>query len=577
MRFRNIWTPLLVLVLAFGLFSGPVFAQENDPQTTIKGQECLELPHNPETATDPLEETYEIELELIADGFTSPVYLTTAPDDSGRLFVVDQVGQVHIIDQDGNLLNEPFLDISEQLVELQNGFDERGLLGLAFHPEYVENGRLFVYYSAPLRESAPQGWNHTSHISEFMVMEDDENQVDPESERILLQVDQPQFNHDGGTVKFGPDGYLYISLGDGGGANDNEEGHVEDWYEFNEGGNAQSRQNLLGSILRIDVDTENGELYAIPDDNPFAGEDGAEEIYVFGLRNPYRFSFDRDEEYGMFIGDAGQNLFEEINLAEEPGQNFGWNVKEGTHCFDAANPQIPPNECPEVDDRGEPLVDPIIEYLNGNEEGGLGLVVVNGYLYRGAEVAPLQGNFIFGDWSRSFTMPQARLFMAEPQEEGLWPITELIVTGEQEGFEKFLLGFGEDHNGEIYVLTSEMSGPSGETGQIFRIMSAEEDAEAAVEEETFQLTAQNFAFDRNQFSVSAGATIVIEFTNQDQLPHNFSLYESSAAQNNLFEGEIITGVQTITYEFTAPEEPGEYYFRCDVHPNMNGQFIVEDN
>jgi glucose/arabinose dehydrogenase/plastocyanin len=593
MRFRMIWTPLLVFALAFGLFHGPVLAQQDDPQTTIPGQEDPQLPYNPQTATEPIEQTYEIELELVAEGFTSPVYLTYAPDDSGRLFVVDQAGVLYIIDEDGELLEEPFLDLTDQIVELQEGFDERGVLGLAFHPDYTENGRLFVHYSAPLRDGAPEEWNHTSHISEFRVMLDDENQVDLASERIILQVDQPQFNHNGGTIKFGPDGYLYISFGDGGGANDTGEGHVQDWYEYNEGGNAQARENLLGAILRIDIDpinnNDNGNEqdqtaaaempYTIPEDNPFVDEDGEDEIYVYGLRNPYRFSFDRDGEYGMFIGDVGQDLFEEINLVEEAGQNFGWSVREGTHCFDAANPMVPPTECPDIDDRGEPLVDPVIEYLHANVEDGIGISLINGYLYRGSDVAGLQGNFVFGDWSQSFAEPGGRLFMAEPQDEGLWPITELIVTGEHEGFEKFVLGFGEDQDGELYVLTTEMGGPTGDTGTVYRIISteAEVDGEAVITETSFDLTAQGMFFDRNEFTVPAGAQVVIEFNNEEQLPHNFSLYESSDAQVSLFAGEIITGPDTITYEFTAPEEPGEYYFQCDVHPQMNGQFIVEEN
>jgi glucose/arabinose dehydrogenase len=187
---------------------------------------------------------------------TSPVTLVSARDRSGRLFVVDQVGLIRVIDRDGRLLPEPFLDLRSRIVPLMPDFDERGLLGLAFHPRYAHNGRFFVYYSAPLRPGALAGYNHTSHISEFRVSTTHRNRADLGSERILLQVDEPQFNHNAGTLVFGPrDGYLYISLGDGGGANDVGLGHVEDWYAANAGGNGQDiQQNLLGDILRIDVD-----------------------------------------------------------------------------------------------------------------------------------------------------------------------------------------------------------------------------------------------------------------------------------------------------------------------------------
>jgi glucose/arabinose dehydrogenase len=288
-------------------------------------------------AQSPQIEPRPIGLELVAEGFTAPVRVVAAPDDSGRLFVVDQTGQIWVIASDGTLLQEPFLDIADRLVELRQTYDERGLLGLAFHPGYAQNGRFFVYYSAPLREGAPQDFDHTARISEFSVSSLNPDQADPGSERIILEVDQPQSNHNGGTLLFGPeDGFLYISLGDGGARNDAAPGHVADWYAFNEGGNGQDvTQNLLGSILRIDVDT--GDPYGIPQDNPFVGREGLDENYAYELRNPYRMSFDRTGEYGLFAVDAGQELWEEISIIVKGG-NYGWNVKEGTHCFDAANP-----------------------------------------------------------------------------------------------------------------------------------------------------------------------------------------------------------------------------------------------
>lgn len=215
-------------------------------------------------------------LELVADGLSAPVQALSPPDGSGRLFVVDQVGRIRVVSADGVLLEEPFLDLRDRLVPLGPDLDERGALGLAFHPDYAANGRLFVYYSAPLRTEGPAGWDHTSHVSEFSVSNDPDI-ADGGSERVVLQVDQPQANHNGGQVMFGPtDGHLYISLGDGGGGNDVGTGHTPAI------GNAQDTTNLLGAILRIDVD--GAEPYAIPADNPFAGIEGRDEVFAYGLR-----------------------------------------------------------------------------------------------------------------------------------------------------------------------------------------------------------------------------------------------------------------------------------------------------
>src|SRR5688572_16114782 len=223
-----------------------------------------------------------ITLDMVAEGLASPLVVMEAPDNSERLFIVDQGGQIYIY-HDGAMMAQPFLDISAKMIARQGPQDERGLLGLAFHPDFENNGRFFIFYSGPLSSTGPAGWDHTNHIAEFSVTPG-EDQANPASERILLSIDHPQGNHNAGMIAFGPDGYLYISVGDGGGANDTDEGHVE-------GGNGQDiTQNLLGSILRISVDET--EEYGIPADNPFVGIDGFDEIYAFGLRNPYRFSFD---------------------------------------------------------------------------------------------------------------------------------------------------------------------------------------------------------------------------------------------------------------------------------------------
>lgn len=411
-------------------------------------------------------------LSLVAEGLTAPVSMAEAPDGSGNLFIADQIGLIRVVTPDGGLQEEPFLDLRDQLVELRERYDERGLLGLAFHPDYASNGRFFVYYSAPLRPEAPEDWNHTSHLSEFRVSADP-LRADEGSERILLQVDQPQGNHNAGALAFGPrDGYLYLSLGDGGGANDTGVGHVEDWYEENAGGNGQDvTQNLLGSILRLDVD--GGDPYAIPADNPFVGTEGLDEIYAYGFRNPYRFSFDMRGNNQLYVGDAGQELYEEVSIVEKGG-NYGWNVKEGTHCFDAENPENPPTNCPDTDVWGNPLIDPVIEFRNSKQGNGLGLVVVGGYVYRGMEQPTLKNQYLFGAWSTSFGTPDGRVFAARTRSanSGLWDFEEVTFSNTPSGrLNAFLLAFGQDAAGEVYLLTSGTTGPSGSTGKVYKIVS----------------------------------------------------------------------------------------------------------
>jgi glucose/arabinose dehydrogenase len=436
-----------------------------------------------------------IRLELIADGFTQPVLVTQAPDDSGRLFIVDMVGQIWILMPDGTLLAEPFLDISDRLVELNPAYDERGLLGLAFHPDYAENGRFFVYYNAPLLPSAPDDWDHTNVLSEFQVMAGDPDKGDPTSEAILLEEPWPYTNHNGGTIAFGPDGMLYLSWGDGGRANDTDEdpsigGHVEDWYDGNAGGNGQDIElNPMGSIMRLDVSTPM--TYTVPADNPFVGELGSDLLelqWAYGFRNPYRFSFDRGGANEMFVGDAGQDMWEEIDIAVTGG-NYGWNVKEGTHCFDAANPMTVPATCPDAipadadhPDAGAPLIDPIIELPHSDnptvdEPERDGLTIIGGHVYRGAELPHLQGRYFFGVWSGGALQTDSgplyfpgELFIGTRQPDDSWLYDQVNITNMANGdLLDFLLSFGEDNAGNLYVLTTENVGPTGDTGRVWRV------------------------------------------------------------------------------------------------------------
>jgi glucose/arabinose dehydrogenase len=401
-----------------------------------------------------------IRLQPVADGFTSPVALVPSPDGTGRLFVADQIGTITILKPNGT--KELFLDLRSKLVNLDPNFDECGLLGLAFHPQYQTNGRLYVYYSAPLRAGGPSGWNHTSHISEFKVAVGNPDKADPASERLLLQVDKPQFNHNGGQITFGPDGFLYIPLGDGGAGSDVGLGHPP-------GGNGQDTSTLLGSILRIDVD--GGAPYGIPADNPFANGGGRPETFAWGLRNPFRIAFDLGGSHELFVGDAGQNQWEEINIVTKGG-NYGWNLMEGSHGFNPASPGSVVTTVPTVDAAGRPLLGPIIEYKN-TAAGGIGSAVIGGFVYRGAALPQFQGAYIFGDFSDEGSPASGRLFIAKrPAASGsLWPFEEITVSGNASGrINSLIRSFGQDATGELYVLAAGNAGPSGTTGKVFKIV-----------------------------------------------------------------------------------------------------------
>ncbi len=414
----------------------------------------------------PIGSPVAIGVEIVADGFVSPVQLVQAPGNHGRRFVVDQIGVIYGLTPSGNVMPKPFLDIRDRITPLRAQGDERGLLSVAFHPDFFRNGRFFVFYTAPPRPGAPAEFNNTITISEFRTQGAQQIHADPSSERIVLQVDHPQSNHNGGTVAFGPDGYLYISIGDGGGRDDEGLGHVEDWYTENAGGNGQDiTQNLLGNILRIDVNR--GSPYAIPADNPFVDTPGLDEIYAYGLRNPYRMSFDPGGSHILLSMDAGQELWEEVSLIEKGG-NYGWNVKEGTHCFDAENPEISPPTCPSVDPTtGIPLSDPVIEFANAGQPGGLAFTVVGGHVYRGNDVPSLFGRYIFG--GATSTVGRGRLFVAtNTGSNTLWPIQELLING-TDRLDFFVKGFGQDRDGEVYIMATGELGPVATTGTVLKI------------------------------------------------------------------------------------------------------------
>ncbi len=338
-------------------------------------------------------------LQEVADGLASPVYLTAPPGDD-RLFVVEQGGTIRVL-KDGQVLEEPFLDLRGRITS----GGERGLLSMAFHPRYASNGRFFVYFT---------DLEGDIRIEEHRVSSDPDR-ADAAPGRTLLTVDHPRGNHNGGLVLFGPDGRLYAGLGDGGGGGDPDE-------------NGQDLGTLLGKILRLDVD--GSQPYSVPPDNPFVGQAGARgEIWAYGLRNPWRFSFDR-QTGDLYIADVGQNAFEEVNAVAAgvaPGLNYGWNIMEGTHCFE------PEQGC---DQNGLTL--PVIEY--GRSDG---CSVTGGYVYRGSALPDLGGTYFYSDFCEGF-IRSFELSGGAATEARSWP--ELEPGGN-------VTSFGEDAAGELYLTT----------------------------------------------------------------------------------------------------------------------------
>ena len=418
----------------------------------------------------PVPEGPTIALDTVAEGFEQPVDFAT-PSGDDRQFVVDRPGQVYVVNADGRR-EEPFIDVSGRMTPVEG---EQGLLGLAFHPEFGSNGRFYLRYSAPSTDETPDSYSHTAVLAEFRA-NDDRTAGQLDTERRLLEVPEPQSNHNAGALGFGPDGYLYVPFGDGGRADDVGTGHAADWYA-NNGGNGQDvRETLLGSVLRIDVDSEeDGNPYAIPDGNPLVGEPGLNEQFAWGFRNPWRMSF---SDGTLFVVDVGESNYEEVNIVEK-GENYGWNVREGNHCYNTGSPADPPTVCPErtpPDVRGgEPLVDPIVEYPHVYEGNDVGLAVIGGHVYDGDAIPALQGRYVFGDYSESGG-PCGSLFAAIPpvDDDGTWSLEELRVAGGPEGsLDAYLLGVGQDAAGECYALTTDVLGvdPSTTTGEVRKLVA----------------------------------------------------------------------------------------------------------
>ena len=350
-------------------------------------------------------------LERIVSGVGFPVQLA-APTGDPQLFIVDKSGMIRVF-EDGTLLAEPFLDVRG----LVSDGNEQGLLSVAFHPGYSANGRFFVYYTD--RDDDTQ-------VVEYRVSADPDR-ADPNPVKTILSVDQPFRNHNGGLIVFGPDGMLYIALGDGGGGGDPLEA-------------GQSLATLLGALLRIDIDS--GDPFAIPPDNPFAGQAGARgEIWAYGLRNPWRYSFDR-QTGDLYIADVGQNDREEVNAApgNVAGLNYGWNTMEGSECFD------PSQGC---DPSGLTL--PVLDYDHDD-----GCSVTGGFVYRGIALPELAGMYLYSDFCSGFVR-SFRLAGDVATEQREWPGLEPS--------ERSVTAFGEDADGELYITTG--------TGNVYKIVPGE--------------------------------------------------------------------------------------------------------
>jgi glucose/arabinose dehydrogenase len=414
-----------------------------------------------------------IGLKLLAEGFGAPETLVPIPDGTGRLLVAEQAGLIHVLDRDGKKSETPFLDLRQKIVELGKGMEERGLLGLALHPQFKSNHKLYVVYSAPRRASAPAQWDHTERLSEFKTAGADSTGADPASERVVLEIDEPDWNHNSGRIAFGPDGYLYWTVGDGGAFND--VGDVARGRGHPPEGNGQKLDTLLGKVLRIDVD--HGMPYGIPKDNPFAAnKKGLPEIYAYGLRNPWGISFDRGGKHDLIVADVGQDRWEEINVIVNGG-NYGWRLREGFEGFDPNTPRTAPTNSVTVGADGKPFIDPVFAYKTlrgrGTDPDAYGVTITGGYVYRGKAFPSLVGKYVFADWSRSMAIPDGTLLVATiPKEAGArWTVQPLALKEFPNGrIKSYIWALGEDDDGELYVLANGINSVANTRGKILKLV-----------------------------------------------------------------------------------------------------------
>lgn len=380
-------------------------------------------------------------VEEFSSGLASPLIVVNANDGSERVFIGEQQGLVHISLEDKSKLATPFLDIRSSVMNNDGSSrDERGFLGMTFHPQHKQNGLFYVYYSA-------NNAGHVSRISEIRTMTGDPNQADPSTERVILEIPEPFGNHNGGQILFGDDGFLYLCVGDGGSGGDPRR-------------NGQNLNSLLGTILRIDVDqTSVGLQYAIPSDNPFIGQNARPEIFAYGMRNPWRCGKDSGDALSgagrgrIICGDVGQSAREELDLIESGG-NYGWNIKEGFICFSTPC-VVPGNE-----------VLPILDY--GRSLGGS---ITGGEFYRGWRNPNYYGEYIYGDFV------SGNIWSLKENGAGVWENDEVTMCGTDlcrdgltSNYLNNILSYGRDESGEVYMCTTDGSTPSARRGKVFRFV-----------------------------------------------------------------------------------------------------------
>lgn len=377
--------------------------------------------------TKPHPDSLVFHLEKIADSLDAPLAIENAHDGSGRLFIGEQAGKIMVL-KNGKVLPEPFINIRKLLVPMRNEYMDVGLLGFAFHPDYKNNGRFFIHYSAPSKK----GFDNTSILAEGHVSAGNPDKAE-DTLHTLLEVEQPESNHNGGNIVFDKNGHLFLGFGDGGGQGD-KHGKI---------GNSQDTAQLLGKIIRLDVNKE--KPYAIPPDNPFVNKPGRDEIYSYGFRMPWRIAFDR-ETGELFCSDVGQDKYEEVDIIEK-GRNYGWRAMEGFHIYDSL-----------LYNEAEQYALPVVEYPHSD-----GISITGGYVYRGKEFPDMNGIYLFADWA-------FKMYCMTKDDSGKWTKRDCRFADKPDNKFKFRINsFGEDESGEVYMAIQNEIGAISPTGEIYKI------------------------------------------------------------------------------------------------------------